>query len=61
MAKTAVEETFDVSETALMRHDAKEWIADQVADALAKSESVGNRIFGFNKWKVVVRNLSMVA
>ena len=29
-----------------MRHDAKEEIADHVADAVAKSESVGNRICG---------------
>ncbi len=46
MAKIAVKQIFEVSKTALMRHGAKEWIANHVADAVAKSESVGNRICG---------------
>ena len=46
MAEIAIKRIFDVSKTALMRHGAKEWIADHVADAVATSESVGNRICG---------------
>ncbi len=46
MAEIAIKQIFDVSKTALMRHGAQEWIADHVADAVAKSESVGNRICG---------------
>ena len=44
--KIAIKEIFNVSKAALMRHGAKEEIADLVADAVAKSESVGNRICG---------------
>ena len=61
MAKIAVEETFDISKTTLMRHGAKEWIADQEADALAKSESVENRICEFSIWKFIGRNLLLIA
>ena len=61
MAKIAVEETFDVSKTALMRDGAKEWIADQEADALAKSESVENRICEFSICKFIGRNLLLIA
>ena len=44
--KIAIKEIFNVSEVALMRHGAKEEIADHMTDAVAKSESVGNRICG---------------
>ena len=46
MAEIAIKQIFDVSKTALIRHGAQGWIADHVADAVAKSESVGNRICG---------------
>ena len=34
------------SKTALIKHGASDWIASHVADAIAKAESVGNRICG---------------
>ncbi len=44
--KIAIKEIFNVSKAALMRHGAKEEISVHVADAVAKSESLGNRICG---------------
>ena len=61
MAKIAFEEIFDSSKTALRRHGVKEWIADQVAYALAKSESVENRICEFSIGKFTGRSLLLVA
>ena len=44
--KIDIKEIFYVSKAALMRHGAKEEIADHVADAVANSENVRNRICG---------------
>ena len=44
--KITIKEIFNVSQAALMRHGAKEEMADHVADGVAKSESVGHRICG---------------
>ena len=46
MVMITIKEIFELSSAALMRHGAKEWIASHVADAVSKSESVGNRICG---------------
>ena len=44
MPKISVKEIRNISETALVQHGALDWISQQVADAVAASESVGNRI-----------------
>ena len=44
--RVAIKEIFSVSKLALVRHGAKKDIADYVADAVAKSESVGYRVCG---------------
>ena len=46
MPKISVEEICNISETALVRHGALNWISQHVGDAVAASESVGNRICG---------------
>ena len=46
MPKIAVEQIKETSRKALTSHGASGWIADAVADAVAQSESVGNRICG---------------
>ena len=46
MLKISVNEIRNISKTALMQHGALEWISEEVADAVAVSESVGNRICG---------------
>ena len=46
MPKISVKEIQNISETALVRHGALDWISQHVADAVAASESVGNRICG---------------
>ena len=46
MTTISVEKIFATSRSALIRHGAKEWIAAHVADAVSKSEAVGNRICG---------------
>ncbi len=46
MSRISVREIFINSKKALILHGAADWIADHVADAIAKSESVGNRICG---------------
>jgi len=44
--KIAVDEIKETTRKALTGHGASDWIADTVADAVAQSESVGNRICG---------------
>ena len=46
MPKISVEEIRNISKVALIQHGALDWISKDVADAVAKSESVGNRICG---------------
>ncbi len=46
MPKINVEEIRNISKTALIQHSALDWISEDVADAVAASESVGNRICG---------------
>ena len=46
MPKISVKEIRNISKTALMQHGALDWISAEVADAVAVSESVGNRICG---------------
>ena len=46
MPKISVKEIRNISKTALVQHGALDWISQQVADAVAASESVGNRICG---------------
>ena len=46
MPKISVKEIRNISKTALMQHGALDWIAEDVAEAVSASESVGNRICG---------------
>ena len=46
MVKITASEIRKTSKTALVNHGATAWIASHVADAIAKAESVGNRICG---------------
>ena len=46
MPKISVKEIRKVAKTALVQHGALDWISEDVADAVAASESVGNRICG---------------
>ena len=46
MAKLSVANIFSLSKASLVKFGAIDWIADAVADAIANSESVGNRICG---------------
>ena len=46
MAKISVANIFRHSKATLVKFGAIDWIADAVAEAIAKSESVGNRICG---------------
>ena len=46
MPQISVEEIHNVSKAALIQHGALDWISEDVADAVAASESVGNRICG---------------
>ena len=46
MPNITVKEIFNISKTALSQHGALDWVAEEVAEAVAASESVGNRICG---------------
>ena len=46
MPKISIKEIHDIAKTALMQHGALDWMSQQVAAAVAASESVGNRICG---------------
>ena len=46
MPKISIKEIHDIAKTALMQHGALDWISEEVADAVAASESLGNRICG---------------
>ena len=46
MPKISVKEIRKISKTALVQHGALDWISQQVAAAVAASESVGHRICG---------------
>jgi len=46
MPNITVKEIYNVSKTALLQHGAWDWVAGEVAEAIAASESVGNRICG---------------
>ena len=46
MPKIGVKEIHNIAKTALIQHGALDWISEDVADAVAASESVGNRICG---------------
>ena len=46
MPNISVNEIYAVSRTALVQHGALDWVAGEVASAIAASESVGNRICG---------------
>ena len=47
MAEISVVNIFSLSKAALLKFGALDWIADAVADAIAKSESVGNRTVSY--------------
>ena len=47
MATLSVTNIFNLSKATLVKFGALDWVADAVADAIANSESVGNRICGF--------------
>lgn len=46
MVTVTIEQIRDLSERALLKHGAAPWIAQSVADAVAKAEAVGNLICG---------------
>ena len=46
MPKISVNEIRNISKTALVQHGALDWVSEEVSDAVAASESVGNRICG---------------
>ena len=46
MVQITISEIGKTSKIALIKHGARDWIASHVADAVAKAESVGNRICG---------------
>ena len=46
MADVTLNEIEQTTKAALLRHGAAEWVADCVADAVRKAESVGNKICG---------------
>ena len=46
MPNVTVKEIYNISKTALSEHGALDWVAGEVAEAVAASESVGNRICG---------------
>ena len=46
MPNITVKEIYNVSKTALLQHGAWDWVAGEVAEAIAASESIGNRICG---------------
>ena len=46
MPKISVKEIRNISNTALLQHGALDWVSQSVADAVAESESIGNRICG---------------
>ena len=46
MPNVAIEEIRNISKIALIQHGALDWVSGEVADAVAASESVGNRICG---------------
>ena len=46
MPNISVNEIYNISKTALLEHGAVDWVAGEVAEAVAASESVGNRICG---------------
>ena len=46
MVQITISEVGKTSKIALIKHGARDWIASHVADAVAKAESVGNRICG---------------
>jgi (2R)-3-sulfolactate dehydrogenase (NADP+) len=46
MPRISVKEIRNISKSALVQHGALDWISEEVADAVAASESVGNRICG---------------
>jgi (2R)-3-sulfolactate dehydrogenase (NADP+) len=46
MVQISISEIGETSRIALIKHGASGWIASYVADAVAKAESIGNRICG---------------
>ena len=46
MPRISVNDIYNISKTALVQHGALDWISEEVSDAVAASESVGNRICG---------------
>ena len=46
MAQVSLDEIEAQTKAALMRHGAADWVAVEVAFAVRKAESVGNRICG---------------
>lgn len=46
MPKISINEIRNISKTALVQHGALDWVSEEVSDAVAASESVGNRICG---------------
>lgn len=46
MVEKSIGEIEDVTRKALLRHGAADWVAGHVADAVAKAESLGNKICG---------------
>ena len=46
MPRISVNDIHNISKTALVQHGALDWISEEVSDAVATSESVGNRICG---------------
>ena len=46
MPRISVNDIHNISKTALVQHGALDWISEEVSDAVAASESVGNKICG---------------
>ena len=46
MPRISVNDIHNISKTALVQHGALDWVSEEVSDAVAASESVGNRICG---------------
>ena len=46
MPSISIKNIYNISKIALLKHGASDWVAGEVAEAVAASESVGNRICG---------------
>ena len=60
MAQISVANIFRHSKATLLKFGAIDWIADAVAEAIAKSESVGIGSVAFTIWRVIASNFNRV-